>query len=243
MKYLSFLIVSIFFFSACQSGNDSSSSQSELSNPKKNYPNADSIKIDLKKSIATWIGSKPTGQHDGTFEFSSGYLLFSEKKIVGGEILIDISSLKVMDIEDQESSEKLARHLLSDDFFSSSAFPEGSFRFNSVKEFDSTYTFKNKVEFPSKFKPASESSFIVTNPNYVVTGYLKLKGVEKTISFPAKIDVMENKIIAEAKFNLDRILWGLSYNDESSILDKAKDKFIYNTVNVGFYVEAPISDN
>lgn len=43
---------------------------------------------------------------------------------------------------------------------------------------------------------------------------------------------------ALANFNINRTDWGLMYGDEASVADKAKDQFIYNTVNVGFTLEA-----
>ena len=45
-------------------------------------------------------------------------------------------------------------------------------------------------------------------------------------------------IAAQAGFNIDRTEWGLSYGDEASAVDKAKDQFIYNTVSVNFDIKA-----
>ena len=49
--------------------------------------------------------------------------------------------------------------------------------------------------------------------------------------------------MAKAKFNIDRTNWGLMYGDEASVVDKAKDKFIYNTVNVSFDITANEQQN
>jgi accessory colonization factor AcfC len=50
---------------------------------------------------------------------------------------------------------------------------------------------------------------------------------------------MEGGVLkAKANFNINRTDWGLMYGDEAGAVDKAKDKFIYNTVNVGFELEA-----
>lgn len=50
---------------------------------------------------------------------------------------------------------------------------------------------------------------------------------------------MNNGVIkAKANFNIDRTAWGLSYNTEANFVDQAKDKMIYDTVNVGFELEA-----
>jgi hypothetical protein len=46
---------------------------------------------------------------------------------------------------------------------------------------------------------------------------------------------------AVANFNINRTDWGLMYGDEAGAVDKAKDSFIYNTVTVGFQLEAGTS--
>jgi len=45
-------------------------------------------------------------------------------------------------------------------------------------------------------------------------------------------------VSAKAGFNINRTDWGLAYGDEATAVDKAKDKFIYNTVSVNFDIKA-----
>jgi accessory colonization factor AcfC len=52
------------------------------------------------------------------------------------------------------------------------------------------------------------------------------------------VSMMDGELSAKAKFNIDRTEWNLSYGDEANAVDKAKDKFIYNTVNIGLEVTA-----
>lgn len=205
------------------------------------YPNADSVSINYQKSIITWIGSKPTGQHDGILKINDGYVIINEGDIVGGFFEIDINSLVVMDLKDEEDKLKLTSHLLSDDFFDVKKYPIGTFSIKEIVAFDSSYFSRSKIEFPSKYKPASENEFIVENPNCIVKGALTLRGKTNVIEFPAAIVYDKSSLKAEAKFNINRTEWDLKYDDEAGIVDKAKDKFIYNTVNVGFYLEVEIS--
>lgn len=204
------------------------------------YSKADTINIDTEKSIITWIGSKPTGQHDGTIELQGGFLMLYQDSIVGSEVEIAILSLRVMDIKEAEAKQKLTDHLLSKDFFDAVQYPTGSFRLTSIQPYDSSFQSPTKKEFPSKFQPASTDSFIVSNPNWIIAGELTLKEKVQSVVFPAEISIHGKKITVNAKFNIDRTVWGLSYRDEASIVDKVKDKFIYNTVNVGLYMEAPL---
>ena len=79
---------------------------------------------------------------------------------------------------------------------------------------------------------------MVENPTHFISGNLTLRGVTKNITFPAAVSLDNGTVKAKANFNINRIDWNLKYQDESSVADKAKDKFIYNTVNVGFELEA-----
>ena len=220
MRYL--FILSIITLFGCGSTENQQSSSSET---KKNViiENADTITIDSQKSVITWIGSKPGGQNDGAFQISEGFILMSNDTIVGGKIKIDMTSVKVMSIIDPDSNKKLTDHLLSEDFFDADSFPQGQFEVTNIIPYDST-----------------KSEFMVDQPNKTIYGQLTLKGITHNVSFPATVLTEGGKIKSEAKFSIDRTLWGITYRQEASVIDKAKDKFIHDAVKVGFYLEAPL---
>lgn len=196
------------------------------------------LDIDTTASVVTWIGSKPNGQHNGIIPVFSGQLAVYDSAIVGGNFEMFIPGLKIMDlISDVEKHEKLKNHLISEDFFEADTFPTASFHLTLINPFDSTFTQEDKTEFKSDYQPAKASEFRVSNPTHLISGNLTLKGITRNITFPAEIVFNSGKVKAEAKFNIDRTDWDVSYSNESSVLDKARDKFIYNTVNVGFYIE------
>ena len=68
----------------------------------------------------------------------------------------------------------------------------------------------------------------------MITGNLELKGVKKSITFPAKVTMSGESVTAEAKFNINRKEWKMSYGADESL----KDKFIRPTVHIGFNVTA-----
>lgn len=198
--------------------------------------------IDTTMSITTWIGSKPTGQHNGIIPFQNGEIGVYQNEIVGGKFQINIRGLKVMDLQkDPEKNEKLHSHLMSEDFFAADSFPSASFEVTEVAPYDSAKLPQDtQSRFESEYAPETLSAFMVPDPTHLVTGNLSMRGVTKSITFPAKFVQLANLIRIEARFNLNRTDWNLSYSDEASVLDKARDKFIFNTVNVGLYVEAPV---
>lgn len=72
--------------------------------------------VDVKASTVTWTGEKVTGSHTGTIDLESGYFLMEDEKIVGGEFVMDMSSIQVTDLSG-DSKGKLEGHLKSEDFF------------------------------------------------------------------------------------------------------------------------------
>jgi len=65
-----------------------------------------------EKTKLSWLGEKVTGEHTGTVSLQSGWLHLTDNKIVSGEFLIDMTSIK-----DDGGSERLIGHLKSEDFF------------------------------------------------------------------------------------------------------------------------------
>ena len=85
-----------------------------------------------------------------------------------------------------------------------------------------------------------EEEFSIGDPNFMVKGNLTLRGTTKSITFPARIDLSDEKLNISTSFNIDRTEWGISFRDETKVEGRIKDKFIHNKVNVGFDLEIMI---
>ena len=72
--------------------------------------------INTKKSEFNWLGTKVTGKHLGTIKAQSGNVEIKDDKIVGGKVVIDMSTINVTDLTG-DYKKKLENHLKSDDFF------------------------------------------------------------------------------------------------------------------------------
>ncbi|MBK8883751.1 MAG: YceI family protein [Bacteroidales bacterium] len=110
---------------------------------------------DTQQTKLQWLGEKVTGQHTGSIALKSGQLNWNDNKIVSGEFIIDMASLK-----DSESNERLEGHLKSDDFFGTSNFPEAKLIITGSTSFEKgtgvvsgTLTIKG-VSNPIEFKAA-----------------------------------------------------------------------------------------
>ena len=96
--------------------------------------------IKTETSSVTWKGYKVTGSHKGSIAIKEGQLTFKDDKLVGGDFIIDMSTIENKDMEGEYKA-KLEGHLKSDDFFGVEKFPTASLVFTNVKS-----TGKNSYE-------------------------------------------------------------------------------------------------
>jgi polyisoprenoid-binding protein YceI len=178
----------------------------------------ESLALDLESTLITFLGTKPVGEHNGTFKVSNGSLLAHEGKVVGGEFIIDITSLQITDEGGESYKENLEGHLLSEDFFKAEEFPTANFVITSVSEISDEAAAASKVE----------------NANYLVSGNLTLRDTTNNITFPARIEMGEEGLRAVANFNINRTWWKMYYGNDKSL----GDKFIRPEVNVGLDIVA-----
>jgi polyisoprenoid-binding protein YceI len=160
------------------------------------------------------VGKKPTGQHNGTVDISSGNLFVDENKLTGGSFDIDFTSIKVLDITNPESNAKLTNHLKSDDFFSAEKFPIGKFEITSVT-------------------PLSGAG----DNNYTIGGNLIIKGITNPISFPANVIVSNNSITASADFNIDRTQWDVKTRS-GKFFENLGDRLISDEIELKLTIAA-----
>lgn len=161
--------------------------------------------LSLPESMITWnvdysIGTKG---HEGTLKLISGTLLIKDGIIQGGNFVIDMNSVRATDMTGKGAKD-LEDHLKGDDFLSTQNFPKGYFTvLNSVSK---------------------------STGNYTVTGYLILKGISNTVSFPTTVAEAKTTIIIKSEFIVNRTLWGINY--QSGIIGTLKDDMISDDMNI-----------
>ncbi len=170
-----------------------------------------SFTIDTTASAVEWLGSKPVGQHNGTFKITDGNFSIADGNIAAGNFTIDINSLNNQDLKAGEGKEKLEGHLKSADFFDSAKYPTAKFEITGVEPI------------------ANDSS-----ATHKISGNLTLKDSTKNVSFPAKVAIADNKVSATASFNIDRTQWGMFYGNDKSL----GDKMIRPEVNIKLNINA-----
>jgi polyisoprenoid-binding protein YceI len=88
--------------------------------------------IAVAQSNIDWTGRKITGSHFGTIAIKRGSLRVTDGKVIGGEFIIDTTSIKILDVTDPATNAQFAGHLASDDFFASAQYPEARFEITAV---------------------------------------------------------------------------------------------------------------
>ena len=163
--------------------------------------------IDTKQSALTWEGQKVGGTHTGTLAIKKGSLKFNKNILSGGDFFIDMSSIKNTDVSDEKYNAKLVGHLKSDDFFSVDKHP--------VTHFIITKVAKNNA----------------ANDEYTITGKLTIKGITQTISFPAEVNLEENRASATAEIKIDRTKFNIRFRS-ASFFEGLGDKVIKDIFSV-----------
>lgn len=153
-------------------------------------PGASSIK---------WLGKKVTGKHNGSVKVKSGNIEFANGEIKSGQIVIDMSSITVEDLEG-DSKNDLEGHLKSEDFFNTSKFSDATFTFKSAK-------MMNKHQFE-------------------VTGDLSIKGIshEVTANIVA-VPSGEKELNVNGGFQVDRTNYDIKFRSAKFFSDLG-DKMI-----------------
>jgi len=134
----------------------------------------------VDSSVITWKGAKPTGAHDGTILLKGGSLNLEEGKLTGGSFVIEMATMKNLDL-DAESGAKLVGHLSAPDFFDVATYATAKFVITNVEE---------------------------TGNNLSVTGNLTVKDITKSITIPATLVTEGNVTTFKSdKFNVDRTVF------------------------------------
>jgi polyisoprenoid-binding protein YceI len=164
---------------------------------------AGALPIAPADSKIEWTGSKVTGKHDGRFETFDGWIALEGDKPESAKIHVEIDVASL-----KTDSEKLEGHLKTDDFFAVDKFPKATFTSTEIKaggEGGATHT---------------------------ITGNLTMRGVTKSVTFPATVKVDDKEVTAKAEFAINRKEWGIMYAGK-------QDDLIRDDVVIRLDVKAP----
>lgn len=157
----------------------------------------------------------------GEISITSGELSVADGNVTAGDFIVDMQSVTVDNASVTEADKKaidLQNHLKSEDFFDVEKFATAVFHITQVADLD-----------PSTLENAIEGT------NKLVSGNLTLLDSTLNVTFPAKIDVQDDKVTVDAKFTVNRIDWGIKFG--ASDLDPA-EWGISRDIEIGVNLEA-----
>ncbi|WP_298741001.1 YceI family protein [uncultured Chitinophaga sp.] len=174
--------------------------------------------VNPEQSMVQWIGTKPTGKHTGRFMLQKGTLYVKDSAVTGGTFTIDIQSLVDVDLAaDTAMKHKLERELKGPLFFDADQYPTATFAITGINAY---HPEGNEV--------------LLKDATHTIQGNLTIKQITKNVTFPAKIVLQHDRLTANANFNIDRTLWGMTYRADKSL----QDKLINSMVNIQFNITA-----
>lgn len=122
-------------------GNQETSNESETTAEETTAVEAVTKTVDVASSTVNWVG-KMIGikAHNGTINLQEGTLKMEGDKVVGGNFVVDMSSITPLDDNyapagsEQGTREMLVSHLSSGDFFAIEENPTASFEITGANE-------------------------------------------------------------------------------------------------------------
>lgn len=210
LKTIALVFSAALLMAACGGNKENAAEVSQKLTPGEKPENAETFTIDPVKSTVAWIGTKVTGQHDGTIGLSSGELYLVDDQLVGGNIIMNMEEITVLDLEDPETNARLTGHLKSPDFFSVDSFPLANFEMAQLVKMEEA---------------------MAGEPNYTISGNLTIKDITHGITFPAYVSIEEDMLTANADFDLDRTLWDVRFGS-GRFFDDLGDNLIHDNFNI-----------
>lgn len=134
------------------------------------------------KSEAVWRAYKVGGGHYGQLDIKSGEFELDGILLTSGKFVMDMNTIRIDDTE----SQKLAKHLRSDEFFDTKKYPTAQF----------VVTESTKID----------------EKNIAVKGNMTIVGITKPMIINAHVLAQtDDVIIYKAEFDIDRTEYGITY--------------------------------
>lgn len=172
--------------------------------------------VNTTDSDINWEGGKLVGDtHKGTIDLQQGTLRVEDGSIVGGQFVIDMNTLSSVDLaEKPDAKAKLEGHLKTGDFFETDKYNTATFEITQVS-------------------PVTDRA----DATHEITGNLTMKDQTKSITFPARVELQGNQLMASTPaFVIDRTQWNVMYGAGATGI--AKDKIIKDEIGLQIELQA-----
>lgn len=162
---------------------------------------AETYVVDTEGSSVGWHATKVTGAHNGSIMVLSGQVEIEEGVLVGGEAVIDMTSITVEDIKNPEYNQKLVNHLKNEDFFNVAEHPEATILLTDISD--------------------------LGGGTYDVAADITIKGITNPVEFQAVVIEDEGSLEATAEIVIDRTDFDVRYGS-GKFFEDLGDKMIHD---------------
>lgn len=149
--------------------------------------------VNAGESSVKWTGTKVgVYDHHGTVDIRDGKFTVADDKVTGGNLTIDMTTIDVeLDetFDGEESKAYFLGHVSSADFFGVEEYPTSTFSVTKVEEGE-----EGKMN---------------------VSGNLKIRDVEKQVSFPVAVKFDGDKMMANGSLTVDRTEFGVNWGSNN----------------------------
>ena len=198
MKKLVFTLAAVTAMAFTSCGDKNADKATTTTEQEVAVEQGDKYALNLEESVITWkVGHKGgLNPRFGTLKLESGDIAIDDSGLNAGNYIVSMNTIAVdpTSVDSEEDLGKLEGHLKSADFFGVETYPTVKFVITGVEDFN----------------PATGAS-VVEGANKRFSGNLTILDKTVNISFPAKVEVLENKATMEAKFVANRTDWGLKF--------------------------------
>ena len=128
-----------------------------------------------------------------------------------------MTSISNLDLQDEGYRQLLLRHLRSEDFFAVDRFPEATIALTGWQAI-------------ANATPGTA--------NYLVQGELTIKGVTRSVNFPAAVAPQaDGSIKAQAALEIDRTDWGVGYGS-GKLFERLGMHLVHDLVTIELFIVA-----
>jgi polyisoprenoid-binding protein YceI len=161
----------------------------------------EAYKFNKEESKVEWLGYKISGQHNGLVKISSAEVKINSTGVPSnGKIVIDMTSISCLDIEDKKMNKKLVDHLKSEDFFEVGKYPEAVYRITSAEKAG-----EGKVK---------------------ISGLLTIKNKTNPYDFEADFSKVANGFLYESDWKISRGKYYVNVDEDADLVNHFKDSMI-----------------
>jgi polyisoprenoid-binding protein YceI len=173
--------------------------------------------IDTEKSRLEWIGRNLNNRHNGRIAIAEGEIVLLNGLPFEGRIVLDMTSITDLDLQDDSWRDLLVRHLKSEDFFEVARFPVAKFEL---------------------YRWELHSRDITGLYCGTVYGSLTIKDVTRPIQFLADISPQEDgSIKAHAALDIDRTLWNVRYGS-GRLFERLGMHWVHDRISLELFISA-----